>query len=98
MPSFHSGRYTRAMTLLHATQVSFCSYLGVRTRHGSQIAEPSDIRQRAQGRRADQGPRAIPEQKLDEQRCGPEGGIFPAAVLVGEEPAVLSMHRDDGAK
>src|SRR5882672_9678977 len=40
----------------------------------------------------------VSEQREHEQADRPEGRIFPAAVLVGEGPAVLAVHEDDGAE
>src|ERR1700733_9191405 len=88
------------------TMTTFCSVLMLhlcsrpaRRRRVSELFWPMVAsRQSPQSGRADQGPRAVPEQKLHEQGGGPEGRIFPAAALVAEEPAVLSIHGDDRAE
>src|SRR5260221_14693084 len=41
---------------------------------------------------------AVAEQGEHDEADDPERGKFPAAVLVGEEPAVLSVHEHDGAR
>src|SRR6266446_10193929 len=41
---------------------------------------------------------SVPEQGQREQAYHPEGGVFPAAVLVGEKPAGLAVNQHDRAE
>src|SRR6266851_884779 len=41
---------------------------------------------------------SVPEQGEREQAYHPEGGVFPAAILVGEKPASLAVNQHDRAE